>query len=83
MPVTGPHTGKLTLHRVPRPILVAALVAVLVFLAHLFGLGEQVAGADLAESVNRGLDGLVMIATLFGWGGLELALRDPNKSVVD
>jgi len=79
----GQHTGKLTLHRVPRPILVAALVAVLVFLAHLFGMGEKVAGADLAEFVNRALDGIVLISTAFGYGSLAHALQDPNKSVVD
>ncbi|MGH1344324.1 MAG: hypothetical protein ACRBN8_22385 [Nannocystales bacterium] len=75
--------GKLTLHRVPRPILVAMLVAILVFLAHLFGLGEQVAGEDLATAVNRGLDGIVVLATFFGWSGLKLAVADPAKSVVD
>lgn len=34
------------------------IVAILVFLAHLLGLGEIVAGVELAAYVEHGLDGV-------------------------
>ena len=80
---TTDHSGKVTLHRVPRPVLVAMIVAILVFVAHLLGLGEKVAGVELATYVERGLDGVVVLATYFGWSGLASAVKDPTKSVID
>jgi hypothetical protein len=80
---TESHAGKITLHRVPRSIMVAMLVAVLSFVVHMLGGGEKLVGVDLAVYVDRVLEGLVMLSTYFGWSGLASALKDPAKSVID
>lgn len=80
---TEDHSGKVTLHRVPRSILIAMLVAVISFVIHVLGGGEKLVGVDLAAYVDRVLKGIVVLSTYFGWARLASALKDPAKSVID
>ena len=77
------HSGQILLRRIPRSALVAFIVPFIVLLAHLFGFGELVAGAELAPLVDDGLDVIAAFAGGVGWIRLQLALMDPAKSVID
>lgn len=72
--------GRYTLTRPPRASLVTLLVALVMLLAHIFGVSEHLVGVDLAPTIDRVLEGAVAIAAYFGWAGLRAAIADPARA---
>ncbi len=72
--------GRYTVTRPPRASLVTLIVALVMLLAHIFGLSEHLVGIDLAPTVDRVLEGAVAVAAWFGWAGLRSAIADPARA---
>ncbi len=75
------HRGRLLLTRVPRTAYVSLLVALLMFLAHMFGFAKVVGDVDLAHHINTAIDALVVLAAAAGVGALKKDLDDPKRYV--
>ncbi len=77
------HSGKITLHRVPRRYLVAFLTALALLIFKISGLGAELGDDQVVMYVERGLEGALALATYFGWAGPASWIKDPEKSVID
>lgn len=77
------HRGHITLHRVPRRFVVALLTALAMVLVQLFGVAEHFGAAEVDMYIEKGLEGMLLLATYMGWAGLTSWLKDPERSVID
>lgn len=78
------QSGRITLHRVPRRYLVAFLSALALLLLSIFDLTDRLGGDEQIEMyVERGLEGVLVLASYLGWAGLAAAIKDPARSVID